>query len=292
MKPFAIITDSCCSLNASEIKELGIIVLPLSYTIGGKTYLDTPDHSALSPEAFFEKIQAGQDCTTAAVNISQYLEAMRRELDAGKDILCICFSSALSCTYQNARIAADELREEYPDSGILVVDSLSACRGMGMLIARTVSEQREKNLNLEQTAQFVLQERTHQAHWFFVEDLNHLHRGGRVSKLAAVAGSVLHIKPIMHCDAEGKLTVAGKARGANAAVKELIGKMKELCLSQDSEQAVYICHANCPQYVQKISQSLKEEFGITDVRVDYICPVIGAHTGCGTVGLFFAGKSR
>ena len=139
MKPFAIITNSCCSLNASEIKELGIIVLPLSYTIGGKTYLDTPDHPDLSPEAFFEKIGAGLDCTTAGVNVGQYLEAMRRELDAGNDVLCICFSGALSCTYQNACIAANELLEDHPDSRIVVVDSLSACRGMGMLITRTVT---------------------------------------------------------------------------------------------------------------------------------------------------------
>lgn len=292
MKPFTIITDSCCSLNAAEIKELGIVVLPLSYTIGGETYLDTPEHSELSPEAFFEKLQAGLDCSTAAVNIDQYLEAMRNELDAGKDILCICFSSALSCTYQNAYIAANELREEYQDSKIIVVDSLSACRGMGMLITRTVSEQREKDLDIERTAEYVLREREHQGHWFFVDDLNHLHRGGRVSKLVAAAGSVLNIKPVMHCDAEGKLTAVGKARGANGAIKALIGKMKELCVSHDKNQTVFICHANCPQYVQKISQSLREEFGITDIRADYICPVIGAHTGCGTLGLFFVGTSR
>lgn len=292
MKHFTIITDNCCSLNAAEVKELGLVVLPLSFTIGGKTYLDTPEHAELSPESFFDKLQAGQECTTAAVNIDQYLNAMRKELDAGNDVLCVCFSSALSCTYQNACIAANELREEYPDSKIIVVDSLSACRGMGMLISRTVAEQRKKDLDIEQTAEFVLREREHQGHWFFVDDLHHLHRGGRVSRLVAVAGSVLSIKPVMHCDAEGKLTAVGKAHGSNGAIKALIGKMKELCVSQDKEQTVFICHANCPQYVQKISRYLREEFGITDIRADYICPVIGAHTGCGTLGLFFVGKSR
>lgn len=292
MKQFTIITDSCCSLNADEAKELGIVVLPLAFMIGGKTYLDTPEHAELSAEAFFKKLQAGQECTTAAVNIDQYINAMRTELDAGNDVLCVCFSSALSCTYQNAFIAANEMREEFPDSKIIVIDSLCACRGMGMLIYRTVMEQREKQLDIEQTAGFVLRERNHQGHWFFVDDLHHLHRGGRVSKLVAVAGSVLNIKPVMHCDAEGKLTAVGKAHGVNGAIKALIEKMKEHCVSQNKEQTVFICHANCPEYVQKISQLLKDEFGITDIRADYICPVIGAHTGCGTLGLFFAGKSR
>jgi len=125
-----------------------------------------------------------------------------------------------------------------------------------------------------------------------VDDLNQLHRGGRVSKLVAVSGTVLGIKPIMHCDAEGKLTAVGKARGVNGALKALIAKMKELGISQDRDQTIFICHANCPEYVQKISQLLYDEFGITDIRTDYICPVIGAHTGCGTLGLFFVGRER
>lgn len=292
MKPFTIITDSCCSLNAAEAEALGIVVLPLSFTIDGKTYLDTPDHASLSPAAFFEKLQAGQECSTAAVNVEQYLNAMRKELEAGKDVLCICFSGELSCTYQNAWIAGNEMREEYPNSKIIVLDSLCACRGMGMLIYRTVTEQRANNLDIDQTAAFVLRERDHQGHWFFVDDLHHLHRGGRVSRLAAAAGSVLNIKPIMHCDAEGKLTPVEKARGVNGAIKALIGKMKETCASRDRAQTVFICHANCPQYVQKLSQRLREEFGITDIRADMLCPVIGAHTGCGTLGLFFVANSR
>lgn len=292
MKQFSIITDSCCSLNADEVKELGIIVLPLSFTIEGKTYLDTPDPTELSPDAFFEKLQAGHECKTAAVSIGQYLAAMRAEIQAGKDVLCICFSSELSCTYQNAWAASNELYEEYPDSKIIVIDSLSACRGMGMLIYRTACEQRKKGLDLQQTADFVLRERDHQGHWFFVDDLRHLHRGGRVSKLVAVAGSILNIKPIMHCDAEGKLSVVGKARGVNGAINALINKMKELCTEQKERPTVFICHANCPQYVQRISRYLRDEFGITDIRADYICPVIGAHTGCGTLGLFFVSKHR
>ncbi len=292
MKQFTIITDSCCSLNAAEVAANGIVVLPLSFTIDGQTYADTPDHVALAPEAFFDKIKAGLDCNTSAVNTEQFKTAMRKELDAGHDVLCISFSSALSCTYQNACVAAKELQAEYPDAKIITVDSLCACRGLGMLITMTVEEQRKNGWDIDQTAAYVLRERDHVGHWFFVDDLHHLHRGGRVSKLAAVAGSVLGIKPVMHCDAEGKLTPVEKARGVNGAMRALVDKMKELCTTLDKNQTVFICHANCMQYVQKLMQCLKEELGITDVRADFICPVIGAHTGCGTLGLFFKCKSR
>ena len=292
MRPFTIITDSCCSLNTEEVEELGIVVVPLSFTIDGKTYIDTTNHEDLSPASFFEKIRSGSTCTTAAVNIDQFKNVMRLELNDGKDILCISFSSALSSTYQNAWAAANELREEYPDSKIIVVDSLSACRGMGMLIWRTVQEQRKKNLDIEQTAEYVLRERHHQAHWFFVDDLIHLQRGGRVSKLSAVTGSVLNIKPIMHCNEEGKLTPTVKVQGINRAIKALVEKMKATLVSHDKNQTVFICHADCPQYVQKLIKHIHDEFGITDIRTDYICPVIGAHTGCGTVGVFFTATCR
>ena len=149
MRDYIIMTDSCCSLNRREVDELGITVLPLSFTMEGKTYLDTPDHADMSPETFFQKIADGVDCTTAAVNVGQFTDAMTSALNAGKDILCISFSSALSTTYQSACIAAEDLRAEHPEAKIIVLDSLSACRGQGMLIYRTVRERREKNLDIE-----------------------------------------------------------------------------------------------------------------------------------------------
>ena len=142
MRDYIIMTDSCCSLNRREVDELGITVLPLSFTMEGKTYLDTPDHADMSPETFFQKIADGVDCTTAAVNVGQFTDAMTSALTAGKDILCISFSSALSTTYQSACIAAEDLRAEHPEAKIIVIDSLSACRGQGMLIYRTVRERR------------------------------------------------------------------------------------------------------------------------------------------------------
>lgn len=149
MRDYIIMTDSCCDLNQQEVDELGLTVLPLSFTIDGKTYLNTPDHAEMSPEEFFAKIAAGENSTTAAANVGQFDEAMRRALDAGKDILCICFSGALSTTYQSARIAAEDLKSEYPDAKILVIDSLSASRGQGMLLYRTVQERRRSSPDIE-----------------------------------------------------------------------------------------------------------------------------------------------
>ena len=146
MRDYIIMTDSCCDLSQQEVEELDLTVLPLSFTIEGKTLLNTPDHADLSPEEFFKKIAEGADCTTAAVNVGQFTDAMEKVLDEGKDILCICFSSALSTTYQSACIAASDLREKHPGAKIIVIDSLSASRGQGMLLYRTVRERREKGL--------------------------------------------------------------------------------------------------------------------------------------------------
>ena len=292
MRDYIIMTDSCCDLNQQEVEELELTVLPLSFTIEGKTLLNTPDHADMSPEEFFAKIAAGADCTTAAVNVGQFTDAMTEALDAGKDVLCICFSSALSTTYQSACIAANDLRAEHPEAKIIVIDSLSASRGQGMLLYRTVRERREKGLDIETLADYVRSIIQSQCHWFIVDDLNHLKRGGRVSAAAALAGTVLGIKPVMHTDSEGRLTPVSKARGTKAALRALVDKVAEIGVEPDKNQPMLICHANCPDSVAYVKELLKERFGVTDVRDDFIGPVIGAHTGCGTLGLFFVGTER
>ena len=292
MRDYIIMTDSCCDLSQQEVEELDLTVLPLSFTIEGKTLLNTPDHADLSPEEFFKKIAEGADCTTAAVNVGQFTDAMEKVLDEGKDILCICFSSALSTTYQSACIAASDLREKHPGAKIIVIDSLSASRGQGMLLYRAVRERREKGLDIDALASYVDSIIQSQDHWFFVDDLNHLKRGGRVSATAALVGTMLGIKPVMHTDSEGRLTPVSKARGSKAALRALVDKMEELGIEPEKNQPVFICHANCPDYVEYVKGPLKERFNVTDVRADFIGPVIGAHTGCGTLGLFFVGTER
>ena len=292
MRDYIIMTDSCCDLNQQEVEELDLTVLPLSFTIEGRTLLNTPDRADMAPEEFFQKIAAGADCTTAAVNVGQFTDAMKAALSEEKDILCICFSSALSTTYQSACIAADDLRAEHPEAEIIVIDSLSASRGQGMLLYRAVRERREKGLAIEALADYVRSIIQSQCHWFIVDDLNHLKRGGRVSAAAALAGTVLGIKPVMHTDSEGRLTPVSKARGTKAALRALVDKVAETGVEPDKNQPMLICHANCPDSVAYVKELLKERFGVTDVRADFIGPVIGAHTGCGTLGLFFVGTER
>ena len=270
MRDYIIMTDSCCDLSQQEVEELDLTVLPLSFTIEGKTLLNTPDHADMSPEEFFAKIAAGADCTTAAVNVGQFTDAMEKVLQEGKD----------------------DLREKYPEAKILVIDSLSASRGQGMLLYRAVRERREKNLTIDELDAYVRSIIQSQCHWFIVDDLNHLKRGGRVSSTAALVGTMLGIKPVMHTDSEGRLTPVSKARGTKAALRALVDKVGEIGVEPEKNQPMLICHANCPESVEYVKGLLKERFGVTDVRDEFIGPVIGAHTGCGTLGLFFVGTER
>ena len=291
MRDFVIMTDSCCDLNAAEVKDLDLTVLPLSFRMDDRTMLDTPEHADMSPETFFEKIAAGEGCMTAAVNVGAFSDAMRAALDAGRDILCISFSSALSTTYQSACIAAEELRGSYPDAKIVVIDSLSASRGLGMLLFFAAQEKRGGK-TIDEVADFVRDMIPRQCHWFTVADLNHLKRGGRVSAATAAVGTMLGIKPVMHMDGEGRLTAVGKARGMKAALTELVDTMEKIGKKPLAGQTVFLCHANCPDYADFVKELLRERFGVTDVHSDFIGPVIGAHTGCGTLGLFFMGETR
>lgn len=291
MRDYIIMTDSCCDLSKQEVEESELAVLPLSFTMNGKTYRDTPDHADMSLEEYYKHIRAGVECTTSAVSVGNFVDAMRHYLNSGKDILCINFSSALSTTYQSAVIAADELRTEYPDAKIIVIDSLAASRGQGMLVWYA-AKQKKAGKTIDEVADWVREMAPHQDHWFTVADLNHLRRGGRLNATSAIVGTVLAIKPVMHTDKEGKLTPVSKARGMKQALTELVNKMDELGTRPLTDQTVFICHADAPDSVEYVKGLLKERFGVTDVRDWYIGPVIGSHTGAGTLGLFFFGSER
>ena len=291
MRDYVIMTDSCCDLSAEEVAESGLIVLPLTFTMDGKTYRDTPEHEDMSLAEFYRNIRKGKECTTAAVSVGGFLDAMREVLRSGRDILCVSFSSALSTTYQSACIAAEELRQEFPDGRIIVIDSLAASRGQGMLVWYAAKKKAEGK-SIDEVADWVREMAPHQDHWFTVYDLNHLRRGGRLNATSAIVGTVLSIKPILHTDAEGKLTPVSKARGMRAALDGLVKKMDELATRPLSEQTVFICHADAQDSVDYVVSLLKERFGVTDVRANFIGPVIGSHTGAGTLGLFFFGSER
>ena len=291
MRDYVIMTDSCCDLNAAEVAECELAVVPLTFTMEGVNRRDTPDHAEMSLEEYYKRIRAGVLSTTSAVNVGDFVDAMRPILQSGRDILCINFSSALSTTYQSACIAADELRAQFSGARIEVIDSLSASRGQGMLVWHA-AKRRQRGENLDAVAAWVRATIPHQEHWFTVADLNHLRRGGRLNATSAVIGTVLAIKPVMHCDAEGKLTPVSKARGMKQALAELVNKMDELGTRPLEEQTVFICHADAQESVDYVKGLLRERFGVTDVRADFIGPVIGSHTGAGTLGLFFFGSER
>ena len=291
MRDYVIMTDSCCDLNAQEVAESGLVVVSLTFTMNGVTRRDTPDHAEMPLEEFYKELRAGSLSTSAAVNVGDFIDAMRPILDAGKDILCVNFSSALSTTYQSAVIAANELQPLYPHAKIIVIDSLAASRGQGMLVWHAAKE-KAKGKTIDEVADWVREMAPHQDHWFTVADLNHLRRGGRLNATSAVIGTVLSIKPVMHTDNEGKLTPVSKARGMKQALTELVNKMDELGTRPLEEQTVFICHADAWDSVDFVKGLLKERFGVTDVRADYIGPVIGSHTGAGTLGLFFFGSQR
>ena len=291
MRDFVIMTDSCCDLNAQEVAESGLVVVSLTFTMNGVTRRDTPDHAEMSLEDFYKELRNGVMSTSAAVNVGDFIDAMRPILDAGKDILCVNFSSALSTTYQSAVIAANELQPLYPQAKIIVIDSLAASRGQGMLVWHAAKE-KAKGKTIDEVADWVREMAPHQDHWFTVADLNHLRRGGRLNATSAIVGTVLSIKPVMHTDEDGKLTPVSKARGMKQALTELVNKMDELGTRPLEEQTVFICHADAPESVEFVKGLLKDRFGVTDVRADYIGPVIGSHTGAGTLGLFFFGSER
>ena len=291
MRDYIIMTDSCCSLNRQEVDELGITVLPLSFTMEGKTYLDTPDHADMSPETFFQKIADGVDCTTAAVNVGQFTDAMEKVLQEGKDILCVCFSSALSTTYQSACIAAETVLAKHPEGRIRVIDSLSASLGQGLLMYLTAHKKLEENLTLDQLGDWVEENKLHVCHWFTVDDLNYLKKGGRVSAATALVGTMLSIKPIMHTSDEGKLTVVGKARGRKSSLNTLIDTVGRLGINLQ-DQVMFICQADCQAEAETVAAQLKQRYGVKEGYINYIGPVIGSHTGPNTMGLFFVGTER
>ena len=265
MREYVIMTDSCCDLTDHMAKELELTVVPLTVHIDGHDYPNL-------------------------LNVGQFQEAMRPILAAGKDIVSINFSSALSTTYQSACIAAQDMKEEFPDANIYVVDSLSASLGQGLLLYLTVQKKRE-GLSAQELVQWVEDNKLHIDHWFTVDDLNYLKMGGRLSAGAAFFGSMLSIKPVMHTSDEGKLVPVSKVRGRKASLKALIDKIAELGI-EPSEQVMFICHADCEVEARAVAEEMKARYGVKEVYINYIGPVIGSHTGPNTMGIFFVGTKR
>ena len=290
MRDYVLMTDSCCDLTDYMARELELEVLPLTMHMDGQDYPNDLAGSAISNEEFYKRIRAGKLATTSAVNVGQFQDAMRKILESGRDIVCVSFSSALSTTYQSAVIAANDLRPEFPEAEIHVVDSLSASLGQGLLLY-LAAQQKKAGLTAAELAKWVEDNRLSICHWFTVDDLNYLKMGGRLSAGAAFFGSMLSIKPVMHTSDEGKLVPVSKVRGRKASLKALIDKIAELGI-EPSEQVMFICHADCEVEARAVAEEMKARYGVKEVYINYIGPVIGSHTGPNTMGLFFVGTQR
>ena len=288
MRDFAILTDSCCDLPAELAKEMEVEALPLSVTMDEKEYRNFLDGRDIGFREFYETIRKGAMPTTSAVSVGAFEEAMRSVLEAGKDILCLNFSSALSTTYQSAVIAAEDLRAEFPEANIFVVDSLSASLGQGLLVYLCHLE-KMNGKTIDQVRDFALKTIPALRAWFTVNDLNHLKRGGRISAATAMFGSMLSIKPVMRVDETGHLVAVSKARGRKASLLALVDEMERQA-ENPGEQTVFISHGDCREDAEFVAEEIRRRFGTRDIMIHYIGPVIGSHTGCGVVALFYLGK--
>ena len=288
MAQYVIMTDSCCDLPTNLAGELE--VLPLRLELKGQEYRNYLDGREIGFQAFYNQVRAGEMPVTSAVNVGEFEEAMRPVLESGRDILCLCFSSALSTTYQSAVIAAQGLKESYPDRTVHVVDSLCASRGRGLLVWLCARE-RERGKTLEELLAYAEETKGKICHWFTVDDLNHLKRGGRVSAAAALFGTMLSVKPVLHVDDQGRLIPMEKCRGRKASLLALVDHMERTAVAP-ANQTVFISHGDCRADVDFVAEEIRRRFGTKDIRVSYVGPVIGSHTGAGVVALFFLGTER
>lgn len=284
---YIISTDSTADLPESYIKEHGIAVQFLSYAFGDTVY---GLNNQLDPHVFYERMRSGEMPTTNACIPDEVQQSFEAYLKEGYDILHISFSSGLSASHNNARIAANELAEQYPDRKIVLVDSLCASLGQGLFVHYAVT-MKEQGKSLDEVAAWLEENKLHLCHQFTVDDLFHLHRGGRVSKATAIIGTLINVKPVLHVDDEGHLTSVCNVRGRKKALLKLVDLMGEQIEGYKND-IVFISHGDCLEDAEFVAAQVKERFGIQNFLIDYVSPTIGAHSGPGTVALFYLGKNR
>lgn len=288
MRQFIISTDTTADLPDNYVRNNNIDVHTLYYSIGNTIY--GPDNS-LPVKEFYDRMRNGEMPTTMACNPEEAACIFKKRASEGYDILHIAFSSALSSSYNNFCIAASEAMEEYPECKIIVIDSLSASMGEGLVVYRAM-QLKNMGKTIDETADYISNHLQNFVQFFTVDDLNHLYRGGRVSKTTAVIGTLAGIKPILHVNEEGRLIPVGKVRGRKKSLNALVDKIDTYMGSYKNEtDVVFLGHGDCPEDAQYVADKVKEKCGL-DVWINTICPTIGAHSGPGTVALFFMGEKR
>ena len=287
MPNYQIITDSGCDLPNELLEKLNLKTVSLSLLFRGKAQ---PDSVSGDIKSFYDALREGESAATSAVNPEGWSKVIEPVLQAGQDALVITFSSGLSTTYQSAVIAANELMEQYADRTVKVVDSLCASLGQGLLVWYAC-QKRDAGMTLEELTAWVESHKLNLCHWFTVDDLMYLKRGGRVSAATALVGTMLQIKPVLHVDNEGHLINVAKARGRKASVQALADKVVKTGLPGEND-TIFICHGDCREDAQLLASMLKERMGVKEVFIGYTGAVIGSHSGPGTLAVFYLGSER
>lgn len=290
MSDYVILTESSSDISLKIAKDNDIQVMPMDFILEGKSYAHYADSREMDVKAFYQKLRDGAVVTTAAENVEDYMTWVKPLLEDGKDVLLVVFSSGLSSTFSTANVALAELREQYPHRKIVAVDSLCASAGEALL-AYYAAQNRAKGMSIEENAQWLEDNKLHLAHWFTVDDLMFLKRGGRVSSVTALVGTMLSIKPVLHVDNDGHLINVSKARGRKASMKALVDKAAETGVDL-SNQVLFISHGDCLDDAQWLAQEVRDRFHPVDVVISDIGPVIGAHSGPGTLALYFMATQR
>lgn len=285
---YYITTDATCDFPQELLNNFdNFKIIPMAYTIEDIEYgID----KTLSGKEFYDKVRGGAMPTTSLITTYTATEFFRPILQAGNDILHICFSSALSSTYQSVLIAVEELTKEFPDRKILMLDSKCASSGEALLVYYALTA-RDKGMNIEDNYSKSIERRDHLCHYFTPNDLFHLMRGGRVSKTAAIAGSLLQIKPMLYVNINGQLSPIDKVKGRKKALLNLITRMQDKIIPEEND-FIIIVHADCTDEIDFLKEKIIEKTGITNILTNYIGPVIGSHTGAGTMALVFVGKDK
>ncbi len=287
MNTYQIITDSGCDLPRSMVEELGLHVIPLGLSFRGNQAVDSVDHGI---KELYEALRNGESATTSAVNPGTWTAEIEPFLKDGRDTLVLVFSSALSSTYQSARIAAEQLAVKYPERKIKVIDTLCASLGQGLFVWYACKK-RDEGMDMDSLVVWLEAMKPHMCHLFTVNDLMFLKRGGRISAASAIAGTALNIKPMLHVDDDGYLVVQKKVRGRKASLDYMVDRIAEIGWN-DQNDAIFISHGDCVEDAEYLKEKIEERLGKNVTLIGYIGAVIGSHSGPGTLALFFLAEKR
>ncbi|NLJ41040.1 MAG: DegV family protein [Clostridiales bacterium] len=288
MEPI-IITDSCCDLPIEYVKERNLPIVSLTFSFKGEELKDDLGQS-LSHSSFYDAVREGETPTTSQINSQTYIDFFEEYVKEGKPIIYMCFSSALSGSYNSALLAKETLLEKYPEAILTIVDTRCASLGQGLLIHHALNL-RDEGADHDTIVSWIHDNQLKLAHWFTVDDLGHLKRGGRLSGTAAFIGSILNIKPVLHVDDEGRLIPVAKVKGRKKSLRALVEKMQETAVDP-AKQTIFISHGDSLDDAYYLADMIRKEFGTKDILINHVGPVIGSHAGPGVIALFFMASHR